>query len=325
MLCLLLFYSEFSYQPSIRADFIVQQQLGLVLLAFFVWQQMNVTAARQSGETAKSRQPVATAIANAVAPPPSSRETTIKVPKEQDIPPEMKEKLARAKAEKEAKAKSESRTGQADEAVVVSRPDKGKGKEVVPESVPSSSKSTSKTKDKGDNPTPRALTSEERAAYRARAAKSSSSADKASTRSARVDEPMTKEKWAKMSDEDKKRYLSEREKRKQAQTAKDDTKLQSGQNSDKGKEASQREKWEKMSDEDKKKYLAEKEKRRAIEKSKPKTREQEAAAKAEKWDKLTDEEKQRYLHERQKREQARRAQLKAGESSGLSAEEKEKL
>ena len=299
---------------------------------------------------------------------------------EDDIPPEMKEKLARAKAEKEARAAAEKKK-EGDDSTPTSRLDKGKGKEVIPES-PSSSDKAVRPKD-GEKAIPRALTKEERAAYRARAAREASTGDATSkSRSANTaDDAMTKEKWAKMSDEEKKVYMAEREKRKNA-FVKDDgpmTKEKWAKMSDEDKKAyttesekppsagddgaMTKEKWEKMSDEEKKVYMAEREKRKKVgsskepptsksgekedgskkkwnelsdeekkrylaereKRSKPKSREEEAAAKAEKWDKMSDEDKKRYMQEKQKREQARRAALKAGEGSGLSAEEKATL
>jgi len=267
---------------------------------------------------------------------------------EDDIPPEMKEKLARAKAEKEARAAAEKKK-EGEDLAPTSRLDKGKGKEVMPDAVPSGDKNT-RSKD-GEKAIPRALTKEERAAYRARAAREASTGDatsksrsantaddamtkekwakmsveekkvymaereKRKTASVKDDEPMTKEKWGKMSDEDKKAFMAEREKRKKVETRKDPQTSPSG-----GKEDGSKKNWNELSDEEKKRYLAEREKR-----SKPKSREEEAAAKAEKWDKMSDEDKKRYMQEKQKREQARRAALKAGEGSGLSAEEKATL
>jgi len=257
----------------------------------------------------------------------------------------MEEKLARAKTDKEARAAAEKKD-RGDDAKPISKPDKGKGKEVVPDSV--MSKDTSlKSRDRG-KAVPRALTKEERAAYRSRIANQASAGDSSSklktasasnnvmtkkrwakmsdedkrmymaakekrkTASVNDDGAMTKEKWGKMSDEEKKLYMAEREKRKKVQSSKGPSTSQSG-----GKEGASKKKWDELSDEEKKRYLVEREKR-----SKPKSREEEAAAKAEKWDKMSDEDKKRYMHEKQKREQARRAALKAGEGSGLSAEEK---
>ena len=317
------------------------------MLAFFVWQQLNATAARHSGEVTNSQQPIATATARAAAPPPRETPAAVKLSKEDEIPAEMKEKMARAKAEKEARAKQGSKDD-----LMPTKLDKGKGKEVARETLSPGDKAT--VSNKGDKAVPRALTTEERAAYRARIARDPSSAatpsSKSSGKAVTAEDPMTQEKWAKLSDEEKKRYMadrekrkrplpggdpmttekwsklsdkekklymSEREKREKAGTSRDPpTTPQSGA---KGT-ASSKEKRDGMSDEEKRRFLAEREKRRS-----PESREAEAAAKAEKWDKMSDEDKQRYLQERQKREQARRAALKVGEGSGLSAEDKENL
>ena len=258
----------------------------------------------------------------------------------------MEEKLARAKTDKEARAAAEKKDRGDDAKPTSKPPDKGKGKEVVPDSVMSRDTSL-KSRDRG-KAVPRALTQEERAAYRARIANQASAGDSSSklksasapnnvmtkekwakmsdeekkmymaakekrkTASVNDDGAMTKEKWGKMSDEEKKVYLAEREKRKKAETSKDPSTSQSG-----GKEGVSKKNWGELSDEEKKRYLVEREKS-----SKPKSREEEAAAKAEKWDKMSDEDKKRYMHEKQNRDQARRAALKAGEGSGLSAEEK---
>jgi hypothetical protein len=305
----------------------------------------------------------------------------VKVRKEDEMPPEMKEKLARAKSEKEARAASEKKK-EGDDLMPASKVDKGKGREVISESVPSGDQVT-RSKD-GEKTVPRALTKEERAAYRARAAKEASTGDTSlkSQSASTADDAMTKDKWAKMSDEEKKLYMAEREKRKHTPVKDDEpmTKDKWAKMSDEEKKvymaererrknasagvdgAMTKEKWEKMSDEEKKIYMTEREKRKKAEsskdpppsplggkeegskkkwnelsdeekkrylaereRSKPKSREEEAAAKAEKWDKMSDEDKKRYLEEREKREQARRAALKAGEGSGLSAEEKATL
>lgn len=257
----------------------------------------------------------------------------------------MKEKLARAEADKEVRGAAEKKV-ERDDSRPPSKPDKGKGKEVVPVSMMWRDTSL-ESKDRG-KAEPRALTKEERAAYRARIANQASAGDSSSKlktasasnnvmtkekwaklsdeekkmymaarekckpASVSDDGAMMKEKWGKMSDEEKKLYMAEREKRKKVQSSKDPSTSQSG-----GKEGASNKKWDELSDEEKKRYLVEREKR-----SKSKSREEEAAAKAEKWDKMSDEDKKRYMHEKQKREQARRAALKAGEGIGLSAEEK---
>jgi hypothetical protein len=175
-------------------------------MAFFVWQQLNT----MSEIDITTQAPTATATARAAAPP--IPEPVLKVPRREEIPPEMKEKLARAKMEKESRASSESRmnTVLTDPARIRSDPtsDKGKGKEVEKTSKssedqmntpmvphPTAPQPTSSSKpDKGKGkevmtdpqlskqpkaaPTqsvppnlstkPRALSPEERAAYRAR-------------------------------------------------------------------------------------------------------------------------------------------------------------
>jgi len=257
----------------------------------------------------------------------------------------MKEKLARAEADKEVRGAAEKKV-ERDDSRPPSKPDKGKGKEVVPVSM--MSRDTSLDPKDGGKAVPRALTKEEKAAYRARIANQASAGDSSSilktasasnnvmtkekwakmsdeekkmyvaakekrkTDSVNDDGAMTKEKWGKMSDEEKKVYLAEREKRKKVETSKDPSNSHARE-----KEGASKKKWDELTDEEKKRYLVEREKR-----SKPKSREEEAAAKAEKWDKMSDEDKTRYMHDKQKREQARRAALKAGEGSGLSAEEK---
>ena len=207
----------------------------------------------------------------------------MKVRKEDEIPPEMKEKLARAKAEKEARAASEKKK-EGDDLMPASKVDKGKGKEVIPESVPSGDKVT-RSKD-GEKTVPRALTKEERAAYRARAAKEVSTGNTSlKSQSARTaDGSMTKEKWAKMSDEEKKLYMPEREKRKHT-SVKDD-------------EPMTKDKWAKMSDEEKKVYMAERERRKNASAG------VDGAMTKGKWEKMSDEEKKIYMTERERRKKA---------------------
>jgi hypothetical protein len=126
-------------------------------------------------------------------------------------------------------------------------------------------------------------------------------------------EARKRETWERMSDQEKKQYLAKREKRRAAPDS----------DSKKTTEVSKREKWNKMSDEEKKRYLAEREKRDRV--GKEPDSETMADAKRQKWERMSDSERERYLDERKQRERASAAGRKSGEGSGLTQEEKEKL
>ena len=147
------------------------------MLAFFVWQQLNATASRHAGEGTNPQQPIATATARAAGPSPRELPAAVKLSKEDEIPAEMKEKLARAKAEKESRAKQESKTDN----VRLTTLDRGKGKEVSRETSSSGDKATVSSKE--NKTVPRALTAEERAAYRGRIARDPSPAVTPSSKS----------------------------------------------------------------------------------------------------------------------------------------------
>jgi hypothetical protein len=166
---------------------------------------------------------------------------------------------------------------------------------------------------------PRALSADERAAYRSRKAAQSvsgspeaslSKTDKNGDEAAKA---AKRAKWDAMSEEEKRKYLAEKERRhKDTSQAKAKT-----------PEQAKKERWEKLTDEEKKQYLTEREKRKAAaEASDPKAA---AESKREKWDKMSDSEKERYLQERKKRQRAKVASKKLGEGSGLTAEEKANL
>jgi hypothetical protein len=106
---------------------------------------------------------------------------------------------------------------------------------------------------------PRALSADERAAYRARKPAHSvsgspepslSKTDKNGDEAAKA---AKKAKWDAMSEEEKKKYLAEREKRR----------TDISEAGAKTPEQAKKERWEKMTDEEKKQYLTEREKRKA--------------------------------------------------------------